>query len=270
MLRLFFLILASTIAFISNAQALDNDSGNQPLVGAGLEQNATSVDGFTELEYQLIEDSGLLSLSQQVKFSAQRLIAGSIERPETSSADAESMANAVVINHAQHFAIAKQLAKRWTEDQWQQRLLVLIDAMPLKTQELIQQQLVHPLVKAAQDKERAAISVQSEPEYQRYMNKLRQRPPAVSRWKLVENLDQQSAFSEIIIQARTAVIKEIQQQVIGWQPGELWEEQARQDVLEFLFYAYRKTPNSELKYIADSFNQPELKRFYKEVLSSIN
>jgi hypothetical protein len=176
----------------------------------------------------------------------------------------------VVINHAQHFAIAKQLAKRWTEDQWQQRLLVLIHAMPLKTQELIQQQLAHPLVKAAQGKERAAISVQSDPEYQRYINKLRQRPPAESRWKLVENLDQQSAFSEIIIQARVDVIKEIQRQVIGWQPRESWQGHARQDILEFLFYAYRKTPNSELKYIADSFDQPELKRFYKDVLSTIN
>jgi hypothetical protein len=148
--------------------------------------------------------------------------------------------------------------------------LVLIHAMPLKTQELIQQQLAHPLVKAAQGKERAAISVQSDPEYQRYMNKLRQRPPAESRWKLVENLDQQSAFSEIIIQARADVIKEIQRQVIGWQPRESWQGQARQDVLEFLFYAYRKTPNSELKYIADSFDQPELNRFYKDVLSTIN
>jgi hypothetical protein len=87
---------------------------------------------------------------------------------------------------------------------------------------------------------------------------------------LVENLDQQSAFSEIIIQARADVIKEIQRQVIGWQPKESWQGQARQDVLEFLFYAYRKTSNSELKYIADSFDQPELNRFYKDVLSTIN
>ena len=43
----------------------------------------------------------------------------------------------------------------------------------------------------------------------------------------------------------------------------------RQDVLQFLFYAYRKTPNGELKSIADSFNQPELKRFYNSVIASI-
>jgi hypothetical protein len=270
MLRLIFLVLTSAVAFISNVQARDNISENQPLVAAVLEQDGTAAAEFTELEYQLIEDSGLLSLSQQVKFSAQRFISGSIERPATSLADAESVSNAVVINHAQHFAIAKQLAKRWTEDQWQQRLLVLIHAMPLKTQELIQQQLAHPLVMAAQAKERAAISVQNDPQYQRYMNKLRQRPPAKSRWTLVENLDQQSAFSEIIIQARADVIKEIQRQVIGWQPKESWQGQARQDVLEFLFYAYRKTSNSELKYIADSFDQPELNRFYKDVLSTIN
>jgi hypothetical protein len=253
MLRLTLLLLTSAFFFTANIQALEIPVANQP---------ATE---FTKLEYQLVESSGLLSLSQQVKYSAQRLIAASIDRPDAGAASGKA-----TINQAQHFAIAKQLAKRWTEDQWQQRLLVRIHQMPVKTQKLIQQQLAQPMVQAAQRKELAAIGVQSDPAYRVYINKLRQRPPAASRWKLVENLDQQSGFSQIIIQARLAVIKEIKQQVKGWQPEESWQKQARQDVLEFLFYAYRKTPNSELKHIADSFNQPALNQFYKDVLNTIN
>ena len=267
MLRLSFLVLASAVAFTANVQALEPYAANQPSNASGLVKNTTAADAlveYTDLEYQLIEASGLLSLSQQVKFSAQRLIVASIERPE----DAETTAT-VTINHAQHFAIAKQLAKRWSEEHWQQRLLVLINEMPVATQRSIQKQLAHPMVKAAQSKERAAISVQNDPAYRLYINKLRQRPPAASRWQLIENLDQQSGFSHIIIQTRAAVINEIKQQVKGWQPDESWHKQARQEVLEFLFYAYRKSPNAELKYIADSFNQAELKQFYKNVLNNV-
>ena len=258
MLRLSFFVLASAVAFSSYVQALDASSVTKKSTETERLQNIEIADEFTDLEHQLIEDSGLLSLSQQIKSSAQRLIAGAIEKPVTAT-----------INHAQHFSIAKNLAKGWTEEAWQQRLLVLIHKMPVAKQVLIQRQLSHPMVKAAQRKERAAISVQNDPAYQVYMNKLRQRPPASSRWKLVENLDKQSGFSQIIIQARAVVIKEILQQVKGWQPAKAWKAEVRQDVLEFLFYAYRKTPNSELKQIADSFKQPELSEFYKDVLATI-
>jgi hypothetical protein len=270
MLRLTLFVLVSALVFIASAQARDAYSPNQPPIESESKQTASAMDEFTALEYQLIEATGLLSLSQQVKYSAQRLIAGSLESPEVATIASESATKGIAINHAQHFAIAKQLAKRWTEEQWRQRLLDLIHGVPVKTQKLIQQQLAHPMVQAAQDKERSAISVQSDPEYRLYMNKLRQRPPAAARWALVENLDKQSGFSEMIIQTRSVVIKEIEQQVKGWQAEELWQDRARQDVLEFLFYAYRKTPNSELKYIADSFNKPELSRFYKSVLNTIN
>ncbi|MFT4766719.1 MAG: hypothetical protein ACI9OH_003851 [Oleispira sp.] len=270
MLRSSLFVFVAALVFIASAQAQDAYSTKEPPIESAIKQTALAMDEFTELEYQLIETTGLLSLSQQVKYSAQRLIAGSQERPEAATIASESITKGVVINHAQHFAIAKQLAKRWTEAQWRQRLLRLIHAVPVATQKVIQQQLAHPMVQAAQNKERSAINVQNDPEYQLYMNKLRQSPPAASRWTLVENLDKQSGFSDIIIRTRLAVIKEIQQQVQGWQPEELWQDQARQDVLEFLFYAYRKTSNSELKYIADSFNKPELNRFYNRVLNTIN
>ena len=284
MLRSSLLVLATTFAFTPYASAVNTSSQSPSSGESGLEQSAASTDElieFTDLEHKLVEASGLLSLSQQVKYSAQRLIALSIEQPEvdaakdavdstTQDALSEPSADKVLINHAQHFAIAKQLAKRWTEEQWQQRLLKLIHEMPVATQQLVQQQLAHPMLQAAQLKERAAISVQDTSPYLLYINKLRQRPPAASRWQLVESLDQQSGFSQMIIQARLAVIKEIQQQVKGWQPEPMWQQQSRQEVLEFLFYAYRKTPNSELKYIADSFNKSELNTFYQNVRNAVH
>jgi hypothetical protein len=282
MLRLSLLLLVSILSVHAVAKAETESIQIQQAVLPELEQALGSEDElieYTELEYQLIEASGLLSLSQQVKYSAQRLIALSSEQSEANaSADTKSSsktetekgdAKQVVINHAQHFAIAKNLAESWTESAWQQRLLDLVHAIPEATQELIKKQLKQPLLRAAQRKEQDAMAVQNSPAYRLYTNKLRQRPPSAARWQLVENLDKQSGFSQMIIQARLAVIQEMQQQVKGWQPEELWKNQARQEVLEFLFYAYRKTPNNELKQIAQSFNRAELNQFYADVRNII-
>lgn len=280
MLRLPFLLLASIFALNSLAQVKTLAEPVQQSDASGSEQLGLENDlvEYTELEYQIIETSGLLSLSQQVKNSAQRLIALSIEQPaleqsETKKSTAQlaekQEAKTVFINHAQHFAIAKNLSKVWTEDIWQQRLLDVVHAIPEATQKLIQQQLSAKMIQTAQRKEQAAIRVQHSPEYRLYMNKLRQRPPSAARWQLVEALDKQSGFSQMIIQARLAVMKEMQLQVKAWQPEEFWQNKARQEVLEFLFYAYRKTPNNELKHIAQSFNQPELNQFYADVRNAI-
>ncbi len=279
MLRLSFLFLASIFSVCSSAQVETQSSSAQQSDASAILQPLELADEqveYTELEYQLIEASGLLSLSQQVKNNAQRLIALSLAQSEVGVSGAEVTTESaiekkrVLINHAQHFAIAKNLAKNWTEEVWQQRLLELVHIIPEETQKLIQKQLGQPMLQSSQRKEQAAINMQHSPEYRLYMNKLRQRPPSVSRWELVENLDKQSGFSNMIIQARLAVVKEIQLQVKDWQPEALWQNQTRQEVLEFLFYAYRKTPNSELNHIAQSFNQPELQQFYTDVRKTIH
>ncbi len=73
----------------------------------------------------------------------------------------------------------------------------------------------------------------------------------------------------MIIQARLVAIQAISQQVEGWKAAEFWQNKARQEVLEFLFYAYRKTPNAELKHIADSFNQQELKILFTTIRNGL-
>jgi hypothetical protein len=277
MLRLLFCLLSCSLFSISLFSAaaafaqpeLTTDAEQAMQESILLESTAPE---YSPLEYQIITDSGLLSLAEQVKYSAQRMIAESSEEQlesQSASGNAEQDAGIaekiIPINHAQHFAIAKSLAKNWTQAIWQQRLLKLVHSIPLEKQQLIQQQLSMPMILQAQKKEQAAISVQHSVEYQLYMNKLRQRPPSAARWQLVESLDQQSGFSRLIIQARKVVFNQIALQVEGWKPGEFWQNQARQEVLEFLFYAYRKTPNAELKHITDSYNQEELKSLFTTV-----
>lgn len=263
MLRLFLVFLAATFTINSFAQI--------PTAKTSVRSNQlTQVqeeDGHNALEYQLIDSSGLMSLSQQVKYSAQQFIQQSSE--VGSVTNAKTMSGNQEINHAQHFAIAKSLAKRWTEDAWQKRLLDLIHEMPVATQKKVQAQLAHPLIQAAQSKERQAIEVQHTPEYQLYINKLRQRPPSASRTQLIENLDKSFGFSDMLIKTRAVVIKEISHQVKGWNAPDDWKSNTKQEVLDFLFYAYRKTPNSELKRIAQRFNQPELNNFYRSVRNAI-
>ena len=285
MLRLPLLILAIGATCNIYAQLEEKTSISEKFSSKTVQQSAVFEEGgrleereeYSELEYELIQSSGLLSLSQQIKYSAKQLISLSVDMPEDHSELVQgkdgrvnqSSPPQVVINHAQHFAIAKNLSKSWAEEAWLQRLLELVHRIPLETQLRIQQQLSHPMLQDAQRKERAAIRVQHSPEYLIYMKKLRQRPPVASRWQLVENLDKQSGFSQLIIKVRAVVNDEIKKQVKGWQTTEFWENQTRQEVLEFLFYAYRNTPNSELKHIADSFNQAELSQFYQNVYQII-
>ena len=238
--------------------------------------NPTSnqVDEFTDLEHRIVELSGLLSLSEQVKSSAQHMIALStvkVDAPqaEASTIDASNVNEIVEINHAQHFGIAQSLAKRWGQAEWEKRLLIIVASIDDKTQKKIEKDLSQKRLRSAQQKEKAAISIQTEAEYRLYMNKLKQRPPAASRWKLVEALDKKSAFSQLIISTREQVYQEISNQVKDWQPPANWQQEAKQEVLEFLFYAYRKTPNPELKKIANSYNTPALQSFFTKVKAGL-
>jgi len=234
---------------------------------------SNQVDEFTDIERRIVELSGLLSLSEQVKSSAQHMIALSTIKAGASQGDASNMDatneyEIVEINHAQHFGIAQSLAKRWGQDEWEKRLLVIVASIDNKAQKKIEKDLSQKRLRSAQKKEKAAISIQTEAEYRLYMNKLKQRPPAASRWKLVEALDNKSGFSQLIIKTREQVYQEISSQVKDWQPPANWQQEAKQEVLEFLFYAYRKTPNPELKKIANSYT-PALQSFFTKVKAGL-
>jgi hypothetical protein len=215
---------------------------------------------FSEREQRIVELSGLLSLSDQVKTSAQYIIAQTAEK-----AVASAKGKLVTINHAQHFGIAQSLAKRWSQAEWKQRLLVIVDSIDKKSQKIIEKELSQKILQSAQKKERAGISNQHKAEYSLYMNKLKQKSPVASRWNLIKALDNKSSFSQLIIHTREQVYIEIASHVKGWQPPANWQKEAKQEVQEFLFYAYRKTPNAELKKIANGYDSPALKSFLAKV-----
>jgi hypothetical protein len=227
----------------------------------------TDVVEFTELEHRIVELSGLLSLSEQVKTSAQYIIAQSTV--EAGKSEPESESALVEINHAQHFGIAQSLSKRWAEGVWENRLLALIATIDKKDQQKIVNDLSQKTIQFAHTKEKAAIRNQSAAEYLMYMNKLEQRPPAASRWQLVESLDENSFFSAFIIKTRERVYAEISSQVEGWQPPSDWKQETKKEVLEFLFYAYRKTSNPELAKIANSYQRPALKSFLTKIQAEL-
>lgn len=218
---------------------------------------------FSEREQRIVELSGLLSLSDQVKTSAQYMIAQATEKAAASATSAKG--KLVTINHAQHFGIAQSLAKRWSQAEWKQRLLVIVDSIDKKSQKKIEKELSQKVLQSAQKKERAGISNQHKAEYSLYMDKLKQQSPVASRWNLIKALDKQSSFSQLIIHTREQVYTEIASHVKGWQPPANWQQEAKQEVQEFLFYAYRKTPNVELKKIANGYNSPALKSFLAKV-----
>jgi hypothetical protein len=233
---------------------------------AASEQEIKVVE-FTKLERRIVELSGLLSLSEQVKTSAQYMITQSTVTAGSNESQNES--ELIEINHAQHFGIAQSLSKRWAEAEWENRLLTLIATIDEKEQKQIAGSLSQQVIKSARAKEKAAISKQSKAEYLMYMNKLKQRPPADSRLKLVESLDKNSFFSALILSTREKVYSEISSQVQGWKPPNNWKQATKKEVLEFLFYAYRKTSNPELAKIANSYQKPALQSFLMKVQNEL-
>jgi len=251
---LLIIIFLSTNVFAENTNLATNEQ-------------ETDVVEFSELEHRIVELSGLLSLSEQVKTSAQYIISKSTVDAEKSEPAGESAL--VGINHAQHFGIAQSLSKRWIETEWENRLLTFIATLDKKEQQQIANDLSQKTIQSARAKEKAAIRNQSTAEYLMYMNKLEQRPPAASRWKLVESLDAHSFFSALIVKTRERVYAEISSQVEGWQPPIGWKQEAEKEVLEFLFYAYRKTSNPDLAKIANSYQRPALQSFLTKIQAEL-
>ena len=107
MLNKCFLILATSFAvnsfaLNSNAQVIETKGSLQ---SSAVEEQVEELIEFTELEYQLLEASNLLSLSQQIKYSAQHLIEQGTERPQPAGAsdvesDNKTENQPIYINHA--------------------------------------------------------------------------------------------------------------------------------------------------------------------------
>ena len=215
-----------------------------------LEQEQTPEEiTYPQSVVDMVDLSGLISLSEQVRQAAQLVLAGE-KTPATEEQAAE------LFSIAEQYQVAKDLAQNWAPDVLQQKLLALMNDLPPEVQASALAALRSKTIRLVQAKEKDSVSVQHSQSYQLYINKLRQRPPSASRWQLVERLDKQSGFSALIIKARQRAYETIQQAAPDWQPLPEWQSMAKQEVLEFLFYAYRKTPNAELENYIQAYNSP--------------
>lgn len=199
----------------------------------------------TEHDHQILKLSGLLSLSEQVKIRAQTLTNNSV-------------------NRAQQFAVANQLSKQWAHKIWKSRLLTLVQGYSVEEKKVLLQQLEHPIFQMSQDIEREGVSDLQSERYSEYKVKLQRHSPTLLRRKMIAELDAVSRFSEIMDLIKIEVAKEIKNTVMGWRLVENEEQASYQEVENFLLYAYRKTPNAELKRIIHQFKQRQIQRFYRD------
>lgn len=210
--------------------------------------NTTHID--TGYEHQIVELSGFLSLSTQVKFRAQTLTNNSV-------------------NRAQQFAVANQLSKQWSHKIWKSRLLTLVQSYSIEEKKVLLQQLEHPIFQMSQDIEREGMSDLQSERYSEYKVKLQRHPPTLLRRKMIAELDGVSRFSEIMGLIEIEVANEVKNSVTDWKLIESEEQSSYQEVEDFLFYAYRKTPNAELKRIIHQFKQRQIQQFYRDTRDKI-
>lgn len=238
----FYLILSfSLLALTSNAEVTKEES---------LESAELELKSYPQDVVDIVELSGLLSLSEQIKLTAQGILSGPKIEHEEKPAEMFSV--------AEQYHVARILAASWGPEALQDNLLALVDSLAVEVRKPLLTALRNKVIRSAQAKEKDSLSIQHSAEFQLYVNKLRQRPPSAGRWQLIETLDKQSGFSALIIKARTEAYKAITNVSPKWQPEEQWQARAKQEVLEFLFHAYRKTPNSDLQVYIKGFSNPAL------------
>jgi len=244
---------SSLIIIVSGLWVLTSFAAEAPLE-AGQESQPEQEQVLEEITYpqsvvDMVDLSGLVSLSEQVRQAAQLILAG-----DKIAANEDQPAQ--VFTMAEQYQVAKDLAQSWAPEVLQQRLLAMLNELPEEVKDSALTALRSSTIRLVQAKEKDSVAAQHGQSYQLYINKLRQRPPSASRWQLVERLDKQSGFSALIIKARQRAYETIQQAAPDWQPLPEWQSMAKQEVLEFLFYAYRKTPNADLENYIQAYNTP--------------
>lgn len=245
-----FLAVIIMAAFSHAAFAVDAIETNAVETKAADENDSDRIENTNDLEHKILKLSGFLSLPQQVKFRAQFLTNNSV-------------------NRAQQFAIATQLSKQWSQKVWKSRLLTLVQGYSIEDKKALLQQLEHPIFQMSQIVEREAMSDLQGEAYSEYMVKLQRHQPTLLRSQMIADLDSTSRFSEIMGLIQNKVIKETQSIVLDWKPIESEGQSLQKEVEGFLFYAYRKTPNAELKRIINQFKQLQIQQFYLDTSNII-
>ena len=245
------LLMSLFTPWVQAQEASSDEFGLNP--AAKLSQAISSMTGEPDDDapeyaaeiHTILDLSGFLSLSDQVKYSAQRVLS----QTQTKSNEQPS----ATFNTAQQYAVAKTLSPHWAPSPWQSTLLEAVSQLTLQQRQQTLSLLNDPAVIHARELEKATIAIQQQPEYLAYVRRLQSTPPVLARTQLIAKLDQASGFSELVILARQQAYAAIHSAVPNWLPPQGWQQGVKQEVLYFLFYAYRTTPNGDLKTYAAKF-----------------
>ena len=189
----------------------------------------------------IVRISGLTGLSEQARNIAQQVL------------------NEQAAPIGQQFDVVDRLASQWAPTVLQQNLISVLTAKLNKTQrDRLEQTLDSNTLKDGRSKELQAIAQQSGPAYNSYIQRLRANPVGGARLELIRKLDQAMQFSALLKATREQVYPQLEAVISDWKPPQDWQAGLEQDVLEFLFYVHRSTPNNDLERIIQLYTRPEM------------
>lgn len=195
----------------------------------------------------IIRDSGLLGLSDQIR----NLAVATLNQQQAP------------LGH--QYQLAGILAERFQPALWSGRLAQSLTKLETPSLLLMQQVLADERLQQGRAKEQQALADQQSDEFQQYVLRLRQQPPAAYRLQALSQLDQAMGFSTLLIASHEQVHEALAQVIKDWQPEENWQAQLQARVQEFLLYAYRTTPNGAIDEQASLYQQSDLQQWLSSV-----
>jgi len=168
------------------------------------------------------------------------------------------------------YDVVDRLTPLWAPDALQNTLASALASLDDQQRELLQSTLNSRRLQNARNKELSAIADQNSRNYQDYISRLRQQPPAPARVALIKQLDEAMQFSALLSVTRSSVYPQLQAVLRDWQPPENWQAGLQRDVTEFLLYVHRTTPNDELQRLAQAYREPVLQQWLAGVKQSLS
>ena len=168
------------------------------------------------------------------------------------------------------YDVVDRLTPLWAPAALQSTLAGALAALNEQQRTLLQDTLRSRRLQNARSKELSAIADQDNRNYQDYISRLRQQPPAAARVALIKQLDEAMQFSAMLSVTRSSVYPQLQAVLRNWQPPRDWQAGLQRDVTEFLLYVHRTTPNDELQRLAQAYREPVLQQWLAGVKKSLS
>ncbi len=242
-----------------------------PVMGA--EQGVSALAAPME---NTAEPGAQLSTQQQAAEQVQKQLEAIIDASglEGLGEQARNLAQQV-LNETQaplgfQYDVVDRLTPLWAPGALQNTLARALSALNDQQRALLQSTLNSRRLQNARNKELSAIADQNSRNYQDYISRLRQQPPAAARLALIKQLDEAMQFSALLGVTHSSVYPQLQAVLRNWQPPENWQAGLQRDVTEFLLYVHRTTPNDELQRLAQAYREPVLQQWLAGVKQSLS